>query len=209
VFAGLELSARHGNIPPLEATRPASRDRVVRFRNDQLILETTYSTGSVIEADLTIRIADYHAVKESFRFQDNSEIEIAELSYDVIPFASAPTGIFGEPAAQLAAVRPSVAIMRPVLPSRAELAGAEVEVESVLHELGADLGEQINIATHDGHDVSIAGVVSNDARKQELVSSLRPIPHTRLHILTVDEAAAQSPSPQGPIRHPTRLRRFR
>jgi hypothetical protein len=174
-------------------TRPASRDRVVRLRDDQLILETTYSAGSVIEADLTVRIADYHAVKESFRFQDNSEIEIAELSYDVIPFASAPSGIFGVPA-QLGAVRPSVASMRPVLSSIAELATAEVEVESVLHQLGADLGEQINIATYDGHDVSIAGVVSNDARKQELVSSLRPIPHTRLHILTVDEAAAQSPS---------------
>lgn len=175
------------------ATHPASRDRVVRLRNDQLILETTYSTGSVLEADLTVRIADYHAVKESFRFQDDSEIEIAELSYDVIPFASAPAGIFGVPA-QLGAVRLPAAILRPVLPSRAELAVAEVEVESVLHQLGADLGEQINIATHDGHDVSIAGVVSNDARKQELVSSLGPIPHTRLHILTVDEAAQQSPS---------------
>lgn len=176
------------------ATRPASSDRVVRLGDDQLMLETTYSTGPVTEADLTIRTADYHAVKESIRLQDNSEIEIAELSYDVIPFVSAPTAIFGVPAAQFAAVRPAVAILPHVMPSRAELGAAEVEVESVLHGLGADLGEQINIATHDGHDVLITGVVNDDARKQELVSSLRTIPHTRLHILTIDEAAQQSPS---------------
>jgi hypothetical protein len=172
------------------ASRPVSNERVVRLGNDQLMLETTLSAGPVTETSLTVRVADYRAVKESFHFQDHSEIEIAELSYDVIPFASVPTGIFGVPA-QLTATRPPIAILRPVPPSRAELEEAEVETETALHALGADLGEQINIATHDGHVVLIEGVVGDDARKQQLVSSLHNIPHTRLHILTVDEAAQQ------------------
>jgi hypothetical protein len=176
------------------ATRPASKDTVMRLGDDRLKLETTSSVGPIIEAELTVRAEDYHAVEESFRFQDHSQIEIAELSYSVIPFASLPGGIFGVPT-QLAEARVPVAtIVRSVLPSNAELAEAEVKAESVLHDIGADLGEQINITTRVGHEVLIDGVVGDDARKQELLLALREVPHARLHILTIDEAARQSPS---------------
>jgi hypothetical protein len=74
------------------------------------------------------------------------------------------------------------------------LAEAEIEADSVLHELGADLGEQINLTTHDGHEVSIEGIVNDDVRKLQVVSALQNIPHTRLHILTIDEAQ-RAPSP--------------
>jgi hypothetical protein len=178
------------------ATHPASTDRVVRIGKDQLTLETTSSVGPVTEADLTVRVADFHAISESFRLQDHSEIEIAELSYDVIPFASLPTDIFGEPP-QIPVVRiPTDPILRSTLPNGSELAGAEVEADSVLHGLGADLGEQINLTTHGGREVSIEGVVGDDDRKQQVVAALQNIPHTRLHILTIDEAQQLStPAP--------------
>jgi hypothetical protein len=176
------------------AAQPASRDRVVRLGQDELKLETISSGGPVAEADLTVRVADYHAVSESFHLQDHSEIEIAELSYDVIPFASLSADIFGAPA-QIGAVQlPVTSILRSTLPSGAELAEAEIEADSVLHELGADLGEQINLTTHDGHEVSIEGIVNDDVRKLQVVSALQNIPHTRLHILTIDEAQ-RAPSP--------------
>ena len=176
------------------AAQPASRDRVVRLGQDELKLETISSGGPVAEADLTVRVADYHAVSESFHLQDHSEIEIAELSYDVIPFASLSADIFGA-TAQIGAVQlPVTSILRSTLPSGAELAEAEIEADSVLHELGADLGEQINLTTHDGHEVSIEGIVNDDVRKLQVVSALQNIPHTRLHILTIDEAQ-RAPSP--------------
>jgi hypothetical protein len=178
------------------AAYPANSEKVVRLGTDELRLETTPSAGSVTEADLTVRLADYHAVSENFHLQDHSEIEIAELSYDVIPFASLPPGIFGVPA-QIAMPRLSIAAtLHSVLPSGAELAEAEVKTDSVLHGLGADLGEQIDITTHAGREVLVEGVVGDDVRRHELVSALQKIPYTRLHLLTIDEAARRSsPSP--------------
>jgi hypothetical protein len=176
------------------ASLPAGNDRVVQNGPGELTLETTSSTGPVTEADLTVRISDYHAVSESFHLEDHSEIEIAELSYDVIPFASLPPSIFGVPAQIAISQLPVAAALRSVLPSSAELAEAEVKADAVLHELGADLGEQIDITTHPGHDVLIEGVVGDDLRKHELVSALQKIPYTRLHLLTIDEAAQRSTS---------------
>jgi hypothetical protein len=183
------------------AIRRISSDRVVRFGNDRLMLETTYSADPVAKADLTVRIADYHAIKESFRLQDNSEIEIAELSYNVVPFASVPADIFGRPASLPMVRTPVVVMPRAVQPGRAELAASEVEAEVVLHGLGADLGEQIKITNRVGHEVFIEGVVGDDARKQQLLSALQTIPHMRLHISTIDEAAQQS-SPAANAVHP-------
>jgi hypothetical protein len=176
------------------AALPANNDKVVRLASDALRLETTPSTGPVTEADLTVRIADYHAISESFHLQDRSEIDIAELSYDVIPFASLPPGIFGVPA-QIAMPRFSVAAtLHSVLPTAAELAEAEVKADSVLHGLGADLGEQINITTNAGREVLVEGVVGDEARKHELLSALQKVPHTQLRLSTIDEAAQRAPS---------------
>lgn len=185
------------------AGRPIRSDRVERTGNDRLTLKTTYSAGVVLETNLTLRTADYHAVKESFRLQDNSEIEIAELSYNVIPFASVPADIFGRPTLPAAARSPVVVMPRMVQPGSAALAASEVEAEVALHGLGADLGEQIRVSDHVGHEVLIEGVVGDDARKQQLLSALQSIPHTRLHIVTIDEAAqSSSPSSAATSDHP-------
>jgi hypothetical protein len=171
------------------ASRAAGSGRVMRAGDDRLMLETTYSTGLISESELTVRLADYHVIKESFRLQDNSEIEVAELSYNVVPFASLSAGIFGRPTPLPVVRSPIVVMPRPVLPGRAELAAAEVQAEVVLHELGADLGEQIKISDPVEHAVLIDGVVEGEARRQQLVSALQNIPLTRLHIVTIDEAA--------------------
>ncbi|AXC12540.1 RNA polymerase sigma-70 factor, ECF subfamily [Acidisarcina polymorpha] len=180
----------------LRASLPVQSDRVARLGNDQLTLETTYASGGIAETDLTLRTADYHAVKEKVRLQDNSEIEIAELSYDVVPFGSVPTDVFGRPSLPAAILPSVVAAPRPIPPDRAVLAAAEVQVEVALHGLGADLGEQIKIGDHTGHELLIEGVVEDDARKQQLIAALQEIPHTRLRLVTIDEAAQRSsPSP--------------
>jgi hypothetical protein len=175
------------------ASHPQRGNRVVRLKGDLLRLETRSPEGPVFEADLTVRGVDYHAVAESFHFQDESEIQIAELSYNVVPLAAVPVGIFGVTAEPAVIRLPAAAALRAVLPSAVELAEAEVAAESALHQLNADLGEQINITTHAGHNV-IEGVVNDDARKQQLISALQAIPHTRLHIVTIDEAAQQPAS---------------
>jgi hypothetical protein len=180
---------RHWRLAQFHGT-----DRVVRLRQDHLQLETSFPEGSVSNAELTVRIPDYHAVEETFTFQDHSKLQIAELSYAVVPFASLPVDLFAEsvtpadPAAPLTLAR-----IHRALPSRADLVNAQVEAESALHALGADLGEQIRITSSDGRKITIVGVVSNDTRKKQLVSALDIIPHTRVDLLTVDEAAEKAP----------------
>lgn len=186
-----------------QAAHQANNDTVIRIGADQLRLETIPSVGPVTEADLTVRLADYHAISEDFHLQDHSEIEIAELAYDVIPLASLPPGIFGVPAQITLPRFSAAATLRTLLPSATELVAAEVKTDSVLHRLGADLGEQINVTTHGGHEILVEGVVGDDVRKHELISALQKVPYTRLHLLTIDEAAQQVPSSPvlGPAQH--------
>lgn len=178
--------------------RAVAADKVYQRGRDQLVLDTTFSRGPVIEASLTLRAADYHIVSESLHFADQSVMEIAEVSYDVIPFVSTPTGVFGEPRSQQMVRVPAKPVMRIVGPSNTELAEAEVAAESALHGIAADLGEQVNVNTdEERRTVVIKGVVSDDSRKEQLASALQNIPHTEVSILTVDEALQQSSSSEG------------
>jgi hypothetical protein len=178
------------------AAHSVRSDRIVRLGGDRFTLKTLYSEGNVIETDLTLRASDYHAVEESVHLQDNSEIEIAELSYAVMPFAAIPAGIF--PAPVLPGVAPAAAphheavLPRPAEPDSATLAAAEMEAEVALHGLGADLGEQIRITEEAGREVLIEGVVEDEGRRQQLVAAIGEIPHTQLRVATIAEAAQQS-----------------
>ncbi|WP_446743650.1 hypothetical protein [Silvibacterium acidisoli] len=180
------------------ASRQVHNDRVVQTERDRLTLQTTYARGNIAEMDLTVRTSDYHAVREDLRLRDNSEIEIAELSYEVVPLASVASNIFELSKLVGAVSPPPIVIPRSTHLDSATLAIAEVSAEVALHNLGADLGEQIKVSQHDDREILVEGVVDNDARKQELVSTMETIPHTRLHILTIDEAARQSASVSEP-----------
>jgi hypothetical protein len=164
----------------------------VRGKANQFTLETEFSSGPVAEADLTVRIPDYHVIEENFRFKDHSELDIAELSYAVLPFAALPKGIFELPASVALPQLSVASALRILAPTDAELVAAEVQAESVLHKLGGDLGEQIDVSILPAREVLIQGVVADDARKQQLLAALQGISHARLHLLTVAEVAQQS-----------------
>jgi len=182
-------------------------DRVVRIGSDRLRLETTLSEGSVRQTALTVRTVDYHPVAETFLLEDHSRIEIAELSYAVVPFASLPQGTFESLIEQPSLPLPTLPRPHAVLPSSIDLIRSEIDAEFALHTLGADLGEQIKVTARSQRDVLIAGVVKDSERKQQLSAALHGIPHTRLNLLTVQEAAEESslaqdqpsqPEPSGP-----------
>ena len=187
-----------------------SRESVSRGGSNQLLLTTTFASGPVREANLTIHIPDYHAVREGFRLQDNSNIQIAELSRVVIPFAQLSRSIFAPdeiapaprtlpratPAAQPHAFFKAV-------PTAAELSKTVVQAERLLHTLGADLGEQINLSASSNHNVLVTGVVRDTERKQQLSAALHDLPYLRVELSSVDEAKAAAtapePSPSQPV----------
>jgi hypothetical protein len=177
------------------------RDVVTRVDGDLLRLDTTASSGPVAEASLTVRASDYHPVEENVRLRDESQVEIAEVSYDVVGFASLRPGIFGS-TAQLPVLKLPVATTANRIADDAELAMTELQVRATLHNLGADLGEQIDVQPEKDGSVRVDGVAIDDVRRRQLIAALQGIPRTQLHIETVAQAAEhqQASRASGPVR---------
>jgi hypothetical protein len=142
------------------------------------------------------------------RLRDNTQIEIAELSYEVVGMSTIDTDIFGA-TAHLEPLRlPTASANLPIqaaLPDAAQLAVSELQVRSVLHSIGADLGEQIDVQPPKNGSVLVQGVAVNIARRQQLLAALQSIPLTQLHIETVAQAAARQQTSRvstGPVRVP-------
>lgn len=181
------------------------RDMVKRLSGDRLMLNTTADSGPIAEASLTVRDDDYHPIAEDLRLRDNTEIEIAELSYDVVGLPTLNPDIFGFPAPAEPLRLPALSATLPTRASfsdAAQLATSELQVRAVLHDLGADLGEQIDVRPEKDGSVRVDGVAADDARKHQLVAALQGIPRTQLHIETVAQAAErqQASSVSGPVR---------
>jgi hypothetical protein len=172
------------------------REAVTRVDGNLLRLDTTASSGPVARASLTVRASDYHPVEMDFLLRDQSEVEIAEVSYDVVGFASLNPQIFG------IAVEPPVLNLPATgaangLADDATSAVTELQVRTVLHGLGADLGEQIDVLPQKNGSVRVEGLTADDDRKERLMAALETIPHIRLHIETVAQAAAHQPVSRG------------
>ena len=177
------------------------RDVVTRVDGGLLRLDTIASSGPVAQASLTVRASDFHPVEENVRLRDENEVEIAEVSYDVIGFTSLSSDIFGS------TVQPP-ALKLPVTTASNRIAGdeesamTELQVRAALHNLGADLGEQIDVQPEKDGSVRVDGVATDDARRHQLVAALQSIPRTQLHIETVAQAAEhqQVNRASGPVR---------
>jgi hypothetical protein len=179
--------------------QPSGTEHVSYVDRDHLKVATIFNSGPLKEADLTIRIPEYHATVEDLRFQDDTHVEIAEVSRNVVPFTTLAKNIFEDGVLSAEVSKPLLEIVKSVAPasleeapSDAELAKVQLEAERQLHALGADLGEQISITTEGGHDVAIEGVVRDTERKDQLISGLQSFSYLRIKLSTVEEAAAQS-----------------
>jgi hypothetical protein len=176
------------------ASQVNENDAVERVGGNLLRLETKSSTGPVAQASLTVRANDFHAVEESLQLRDSAQIQVMEESWVVVANASVPPGIFASAELEsTAATESSLPIIpgRSMLPTEADLVNSEMEAQSALHDLGADLGEQIALTIRPEEVISIDGVISDDARKRQLTDALQGIRYVELHLFTVAEAAAQ------------------
>jgi hypothetical protein len=72
------------------------------------------------------------------------------------------------------------------------LQNAEIAALYALHQLKADLGEQIEIARESNAQVVVRGQVETPERKRELMAALKGIPFVAARIQTFDEATAKS-----------------
>jgi anti-sigma factor RsiW len=176
------------------------------------ILDDMGADQAIVEASLIVRRADWHAVAQRLKVQDEGEFreyELRETAYEILPlqaltvFAdiapnSAPTEA---PVASAAATAPPPLS---VAPTEVDLREAEVAALYALHQSQADLGEQIEIAREAGSGIVVSGIVEQAERKQRLAEALKNIPLVSARIQTVEEAvmarqASQRSSTAGAI----------
>jgi hypothetical protein len=150
---------------------------------------TTHAPASspIRDASLSVIASSWRRVEERLRFKDDSELEITELAFDVT--SELPREVPKLPAPTVTAVRPpkAPAPPEPVRFSEAQLESSEVQVRAALHQLGADLGEQIEIRqTPNGH-VSVEGLVPTEERQEDIVFALMEIPALELSVRVVED----------------------
>lgn len=169
------------------------------------IVEPRQAPNTIREASLTVRESDWHAVSLVLYVQGERETrayEILETAYEVLPlqaltvFSDLPPALLASPATAKPFVsRPiatpvAAAALKP-LPAEAELKDAEVAALYTLHQLKADLGEQIEVVREAGRQITVRGLVETEARKQQLNEALRAVPLVIPNLQTIEEAARQ------------------
>jgi hypothetical protein len=148
-----------------------------------LTLTSTVPSGPVAAESLTVRAADFHTVERTVALRDSDTIEIAEVHYDVLGWDAVSDALF-EPLGRPPAV-PAIASALPHLVSPEQLDLAELQARLVLNNLHADSTEQLEFL-RSRSTVEVKGIVDSEARKQQLVSALRTLPHVIPAIFTVE-----------------------
>lgn len=182
---------------PLSATSYQDWHDRQRVRQDRiqkagknLMLTTTVPDGEVASQSLTVRESDFHPIERTVIFRNRDTVEIAELDYQVLPWAETTAELFESPETLTAAAhvrpQPSLVLHMPFIPNEAEVDEAELSARLVLNQLHADNGEQIRI-DRDARGVQVKGLVETEKRKAELEGQLRTIPLVAVSILSIEE----------------------
>jgi len=217
------LEANHMDpTRPLSATSYKSWHNTLRGQRDEIIklkdqsglnvvsLNTVLSSpvthGQISEATLTVRAENWLPIE--LRFTVNADggsrvYEVIQTVSEVLSLDKVDSTIFrDERIPDLSdnkkfhnrkAELPHSAALRTdpgYLPNTTEL---EVEALRLLHEAGADLGEQITVRRSAGGQLEIVGVVESEKRKREIIDAFALLagnPDVQIEIRTVAEAVA-------------------
>jgi len=182
-------------------------------RADEMLLEeqrTSYvisysrqasNAPGLVRATLVLSRADLHPTEQSLIIQQGNEqreFRFIETTYELRPATAVAPSVF-EPDAELLSddtgtrrrgdhhrvpASPAFVLATPEL---------EVEVLGLLHQAGADLGEQITVARTREGEMKVQGLVDSEKRKSQLLAALSPVaenPAVKIQISTVAEATA-------------------
>jgi anti-sigma factor RsiW len=179
----------------------AWRDRLAN-KQDQVIeqpdayrIRTNTSLGELAEVTLKLRMQDLHPVEERFEFRNREWVEITELAEEPMPARDATA----EAVHTSAPTAPPNGT--PVLDHAAFATnGDELHVLAVLHQLGADLGDPIEISRA-GAEVVVSGVGIPQPRQREIEHALGSRPHVQVRFsesasakIQPDNAAIDNPA---------------
>jgi hypothetical protein len=158
---------------------PHKSDRVEKIGPNLLTVTTTPTSGPVLRETLSLRLTDLHPVSRSLILADREAIEVAELSYEVVPWGPFSEEWF-DPSNSVPDASPQHRLSLPGTSGPPRVSEQEIDVAKLgvllaIQELSADAERlQVNRAAT---GVVVTGIVETEARKLEIASRLRTIPH--------------------------------
>lgn len=136
-------------------------------------IRTTTDTGELIEAALKLRVQDLHPVEARLEFRNQEWVEITELAEPPAPASEALAAAGGD-----TRLEPKIAAPREPLrrPGPSATLGDELRVLAALSEVGADLGDPVEV-TRAGGQIMVAGVGIAPQRQQQIHDALSSLPN--------------------------------
>jgi len=170
----------------------AKQDQVLEER-DSFRIRTDTASGDLLEASLQLRSQDLQPLEGRFEFRNSDWVEITALPEEAEPMAPvippAP-----ENHTDAAHVEVPSAVSVP-LPAPALTIGDELRVLDALHQMGADLGDPVEVS-RGASEIVVSGVGIALERQQEIQQALASLPGV---VFRFAESAPAAAVPQQPI----------
>jgi hypothetical protein len=178
---------------------PEKRDQVTD-ENQAYRIETSTNASDLRQASVILRKADLRPVEERLEFSNHDWVEITEVAGDESP---APPAIANANARTASSPRlpasepPSSGVNAPV-PSAS--AADELQVVAALHDVGADLGDPVEVYRSPS-EIVVSGLGIAPARQQEIKNAIGSRPHVVVRFSdsppapSPDQLAAPSDAP--------------
>ncbi len=171
------------------------RDQVMEDR-DSYRVRTDTESGDLLEATLQLRSQDLEPMEGRFEFRNRDWVEITALAEEVEPAAN-PLASGNAPTSENRAAPAAEMTPNPVAPiAHAASSGEELHVLAALHEVGADLGDPLEVSRNGG-DILVSGVGIAPERQQEIQQALSSLPNVVVRF-TESAPAGVPPQPATP-----------
>jgi len=153
------------------------QDRVETPDKDSYIIKTTTGESELTSATLEMRATDFEAVEGRFEFRNREWVEMTELVDQQTLPASTLAGTAGGMSRQ-PDMPPVPLHSTPPAPEPEEPSAyaEQLQVFSALHQVGADLGDPIEV-NREGRDVVVSGTGVSHQHQQQLHALLDRLPH--------------------------------
>ena len=173
------------------------RDQVIEER-DSFRVRTNTESGDLLEATLQLRSQDLQPLEERFEFRNRDWVEITAMSEDMEPSASLTAPLIPPtPGNNGAPPEPAPNNIAPI--AHVASIGDELHVLAALHEIGADLGDPVEVSRNAG-DILVSGVGVAPERQQQVQQALSSLPNVMVRF--TDSVPVGVPPPAAAPQNP-------
>jgi hypothetical protein len=157
-------------------------------------IETSTGASELKQAILMLRTSDLRPVEERLEFSNQEWVEITEVADDLTPSASGATGASRHLAP---AGRSKAPVAEPpgatTSSAPSTTAADELQVVAALHNVGADLGDPVEVS-RSTRAIVVSGVGISPERQQEIKNAIGSKPNVIVRFSDSSPATVQEPS---------------